>query len=104
MVYVLYTPTNLKPFPYVREQLKRFFQKKETRMNISRDLSLLQEILEDTKEEGQKFPETTPSEKELKLMIMEEDKIDNIVDFLKLYEKEASEVINEIVQEIKENR
>jgi hypothetical protein len=37
-------------------------------------------------------------------MMMEEYKIDNIVNFLKLYNKEASAVINEIVEEIKENR
>lgn len=103
MVYILYTPSNLKPFPYVREQLKLFFQKKQTKINISRDLSLLQEILEYTQEEVKKFPEKTQSEREVKEMMMEEDKIDNIVDFLKLYNKEASEVINDIVKEIKEN-
>ena len=102
MIYVLFNPQRLKPLPYVREQVKLFFQKKDTKMIISKDLSFVQEVLDYVKEESKKFPERNATEKEIKMMMLEEDKIDNIVNFLKLYNIDATSFVSEIINEIKE--
>ena len=99
---MVYTPSNFKPFPSVRGQL--FFSKKTNKNEHLYSSASSSINIRIHQRRSKKFPEKTKEEREIKEMMMEEDKIDNIVNFLKLYNKEASAVINEIVEEIKENR